>query len=75
MFDYVDECMTVPHTIENQKDELWLSFVPLQPRWINIPMYLQKNREVEVFDLWFEMGDSQKEFWYNRGVAVICDHN
>lgn len=38
MFDYVDECMTVPHTIENQKDELWLSFVPLQPRWINIPM-------------------------------------
>jgi len=67
--------MVVPNTIENQKDELWLSFVPLQTRWINIPMYLQKNREVEVFDLWFEMGENDQEFWYNRGVAVICDYN
>jgi len=67
--------MTVSLTIENQKDELWLSFVPLQSHWINIPLYLQKNREVEVFDLWFEMKTHTPEYWYNRGVALICDNN
>jgi hypothetical protein len=68
--------MVVPQTIENAKDEVWITFVPTQEdTWINIPIYLQKNRDIEVFDLWFEMGSNTKEFWLNRGVAVICDNN
>jgi len=76
MFDYLNDTMIVPQTIENQKDELWITFVPLEEeKWINVPLYMQKNRELEVFDLWFEMGSNSQDFWYNRGIAVICDHN
>lgn len=76
MFDQNGNSMIVPQTIENAKDELWITFVPTQEEsWINIPIYLQKNRDIEVFDLWFEMGSNTKEFWLNRGVAVICDNN